>query len=268
MSGFYITPIRLQALDFPGQVALFTNLKTPVYFRNATLDWITYGGWADLPASHFSAFMKALDEGWVWGERQWHVDSVQFTRRWTTSWVRSEGFTSVKINPYVERCKVLIDKGVYRPFVNDPDLIPVGLLTYIVETLEANTQEADLYSVVNVNLEKYPNPPIAHRTFKLLFKKLSEDGYRVRYSHMDIIDDLSRMNSTDRKTFLSWLFKSPEHLQRAKDENYDIRDIVLKAVESGEVWYVEKPDENQRAVPKDTRSQESTTEILSTSQQS
>jgi len=274
MSGFYITRLRLEASDFPGQLQLFTALKRPVYFRNVALEYIQRGGWAELPQGHYEAFAKALKEGWVRGERQWHVDYTNFVVKWRAPiWIEDElltygtGVETARLATYIRRCKDLLAGGIIRPLANNPGSIPPQIIKYIVDCLEKEPIEGhspEFYSMISSNLETHPNKEIAHRTFSMLQKKV-ETNYR--FSQVDILDGLSRMNPEDRKTFMSWLYKSPKHLEQIKDSNYSVSDIIMKSVMSGEIWYEAKSNEDKGTVPATPRPQESSTEVFSTSKQ-
>lgn len=268
MSGFYITELRLKAEDFPGQVALFTNLKTPVYFRNSTLEYIRQGGWADLPKTHYVAFIKALKEGWVRGERGWHLDYANFVQKWRIpSWTEIEltayanGVETVKMTSYISRCKELLAGDIIRPFTNNPNYVPPPVIKHIVECLEktpVKEHAAEYYSILSSNIGYREDKDIAHRTFLLLKKRIE---YNYRYAQIEILDSLSQKNPEDRKTFMSWLFKSCRHLAQVKDSNYSVTDIIITAVLKGEVWYTEQPDENQGTVSTTTCTKESSGEV-------
>ena len=261
--NYWVTPIRLQAEDFPGQVLLFTNLKVPIKFRNETLEFISRGGWAELPTDHYNAFVKALEEGWVQGERGWHLNTDSFTRKWSTpSWVSEElaKADSIKMSSYIARSKLLLTKGVVRPFVNRPSDIPPALLLFMVERLEQSKVQGngdDYYRMISGNLESRPDREVAHRAFNLLFPQINS-----RYVQVDIIQDLSKINPEDRKSFMSYLFESPNRLKELMNTHWGLGEIVLDAVKSGEVWYVGDANEKQKPVPEATCDQESATTLL------
>ena len=242
MTGFYITKLRLLAPDFPGQMKLFTNLKKHVYFRNATLDFISSGGWAELPEEHVTSFLAALKEGWVKGERNWSVNYHQFTRRWSLpSWVRDEQVISPdKILGYVSRCQLLLDRDITNPLINYPVKIPSQVIELMVKRLEddkTNPASNDYYTAIDRNLESFPNKEIASRAYTKLHSAAVTNN--LGYSQMTILDRLSSTNGSDRKKFLSWLFQSPEQLAKIRAASYDVSDIIMRAVENGEVWYTE-----------------------------
>jgi hypothetical protein len=273
MSGYYVTRIRLEAQDFPGQMQLFTALKRPIYFRNVAIDYIQSGGWAELPKGHYEAFIKALKEGYVRGERSWHLDYHNFTAKWRIpNWVAEEiaayntGTETARLQGYVARSKELLDQDIIRPFTNNPQYVPPQLIEYTIDRLKKSKPEnqiPDFYAMIYSNLEARPNKDVAHRTFELLSAKMVNN---YKYGQIDILNGLSKMNPNDRTDFLSWMFKSPKHLNQVKESNWIVSDIIMDAVLQGEVWYEAKSNENKGTVPEAARPQESATEVLSTPQ--
>jgi hypothetical protein len=202
------------------------------------LNYISEGGWAELPTSHFNAFVKALEEGWVRGERGWHPDFYQLTRRWSPpSWVREEiANPTPKLDAYVIRCKLLISKKVLRPFTTNSDLIPPKLIASMVDSLEKGSlaPTTEIYEMIAANLQTHPAPGLAHKAFKQVAYRMSKDS---RYSDLDTANILSKMNPDDRKVFMGQLFESPEKLELIRNASWGVSDIIMDAIKSGEVWY-------------------------------